>query len=127
LSTQLGPALGQQVIVDNRPGATGNVAGELVAKANRDGYTLMMATVASHGINPALFSKMPYDAVRDFQPITLVATYPLLLAMNPKTGAQNVSELIALAKARPGDIRVASSGNGSPGHLSAEIFRRWRT
>jgi tripartite-type tricarboxylate transporter receptor subunit TctC len=122
IGAKLAEAIGQQVIVDNRPGATGNIAGEIVAKANPDGYTLMMATVASHGINPALFRKMPYDAARDFQPITLVATYPLLLAVNAKSGIQNVKDLIAMAKAKPAEVRVSSSGNGSPGHLSAEIF-----
>lgn len=120
---KLGESLGQQIVVDNRPGATGNVASETVAKAPPDGYTLMMATVASHGINPALFRKVPYDAVRDFQPLSLVATYPLVLAVNPAAGVKTTGQLIDLAKAKPGAIRAASSGNGSPGHLAIEIFK----
>jgi tripartite-type tricarboxylate transporter receptor subunit TctC len=123
IGARLGEALGQQVVIDNRPGATGNMASETVAKANPDGYTLLMATVSSHGINPALFRKVPYDPVKDFQPVTLVATYPLVLAANPAAGARTTRQLIELAKAKPGQIRVASSGNGSPGHLSAEIFK----
>jgi tripartite-type tricarboxylate transporter receptor subunit TctC len=123
IGAKLGDQLKQQIVVDNRAGATGNIAASTVATANPDGYTLMMATVASHGINPALFKKVPYDPVRDFQPVTLVATYPLVLATNPSTGARTTAELIGLSKARPGSIRVASSGNGSPGHLSAEIFK----
>jgi tripartite-type tricarboxylate transporter receptor subunit TctC len=123
VGAKLGEALGQQVVIDNRPGATGNVASETVAKANPDGYTLLMATVASHGINPALFKKVPYDPVKDFQPVTLVATYPLVLAANPAVGVKTTKQLIELAKSKPGQIRVASSGNGSPGHLSAEIFK----
>ncbi len=120
---KLGELLGQQIVIDNRAGATGNMASELVARATPDGYTLMMATVASHGINPSLFRGLRYDPVRDFQPVTLVATYPLLLAINSSLGARSVKELIAMAKAKPGQLRVASSGNGSPGHLSAEIFK----
>ncbi len=123
VGAKLGEALNQQIVVDNRPGATGNVASETVAKANPDGYTLMMATVASHGINPSLFKKVPYDPVKDFQPITLVATYPLVLATNPQAGAKTTRQLIDLAKAKPGQVRVSSSGNGSPGHLSAEVFK----
>jgi tripartite-type tricarboxylate transporter receptor subunit TctC len=88
-----------------------------------DGYTLMMATVASHAINPAVYRKLPFDPIRDFQPITLVATYPLLLTINPTVNARTVKDLIALAKSKPGQLRVASSGSGSPGHLSAEIFK----
>lgn len=122
IGVKLADRLGQQIIVDNRPGATGNLAAEIVAKGTPDGHTLMMATVASHGINPALFRAMPYDAVRDFQPVTLVATYPLLLAINAGTGIRDVRQLIEAAKTKPGALRVASSGNGSPGHLSAEVF-----
>ncbi len=123
VGAKLGEALGQQVVIDNRAGATGNVASETVAKANPDGYTMLMATVASHGINPSLFKRVPYDPVKDFQPVTLVATYPLVLAANPGAGAKTTRQLIDLAKGKPGQIRVSSSGNGSPGHLSAEIFK----
>jgi len=127
LSRQVAQALTlpmkQQIIVDNRPGATGIMAAELTAKAEGDGYTLMMATVATHAINPALFSKVPFDPIRDFMPVSLVAQYPLLLAVNPSLQAKSVKELIDLAQAKPGSIRYSSSGNGSPGHLAAEIFR----
>ena len=120
---RLAAALGQQVVIDNRAGAAGNLASELVAKGTPDGYTLLMATVSSHGINPGLYKKVPYDAVKDYAPVTLVASYPLILAVNPAVPVKNVKDLIALAKAKPGTVRFGSSGNGSPGHLSGEIFK----
>jgi tripartite-type tricarboxylate transporter receptor subunit TctC len=119
----LAPAIKQQIIVDNRPGGTGIVAAETTARANPDGYTIMMATVATHAINPALFSKVPFNASKDFSAVTLVAKYPLLLAINPALPAKSVRDLVELAKAKPGTVRYSSSGNGSPGHLSAEMFR----
>lgn len=119
----LSQSLQQQVIVDNRSGATGNVASEITARANADGYTLMMATVATHAINPAIFSKVPFDPIKDFTAVSLIAQYPLLLASHPGVAAKSVRELIDLARAKPGQIRYSSSGNGSPGHLAAEIFR----
>ncbi len=120
---RLAEALGQQVVIDNRAGAAGNLASELVAKGNPDGYTLLMATVSSHGINPGLYKKVPYDPVKDYAPVTLIASYPLILAVNPGVPVKNVKDLIALAKAQPGAVRFGSSGNGSPGHLSGEIFK----
>lgn len=120
---RLSEVLGQQIVIDNRSGATGSLAAEIVAKSAADGYTLMMATVASHGINPALLKSVRYDAARDFQPVTLVATYPLLLAFNANAGVRSVKDLIAAAKSKPGQLRVSSSGNGSPGHLAAEVFK----
>ncbi|MBM3342121.1 MAG: tripartite tricarboxylate transporter substrate binding protein [Betaproteobacteria bacterium] len=119
----LGLSLQQQVIIDNRSGATGNVASEITARANPDGYTLMMATVATHAINPAIFSKLPFDPIKDFAAVSLIAQYPLLLASHPNVAAKSVRELIDLARAKPGAIRYSSSGSGSPGHLAAEIFR----
>ncbi len=124
IGARLSEALGQQMIVDNRAAAGGSLASELTAKATPDGYTLMMATVASHGINPSLYRSIPYDPVKDFSPVTLVATYPLVLAVNASTvPTKTVKELIDAAKAKPGQFRFASSGNGSPGHLSGEIFK----
>ena len=121
IGARLSDALGQQLIVDNRAAAGGSLASELTAKGTPDGYTLMMATVASHGINPFLYRSIPYDPVRDFSPITLVATYPLVLAVNSSVPAKTVKELIELTRAKP--LRFSSSGNGSPGHLSGEIFK----
>ena len=123
LAPRLSQALGQPVIVENRPGAGGNVAGEATARAAPDGYTLFMTTVASHAINPHLYSKMPYDAIKDFTPVTLAASYPLLLATHPGVPARSVAELLQLARSKPGALIFASSGNGSPGHLSGELFK----
>ena len=123
VGVRLAESLGQQVVIDNRAGAAGNLASELVARGNPDGYTLLMATVSSHGINPGLYKKVPYDPVKDFAPVTLIASYPLILAVNPAVPVKNVKELIALAKGKPGALRFGSSGNGSPGHLSGEIFK----
>ncbi len=123
MGQKLADALGQQVVIDNRAGAAGNLASELVAKGNPDGYTLLMATVSSHGINPGLYKKLPYDPVKDYAPVTLIASYPLILAVHPAVAVKNVKDLIALAKAKPGQVRFGSSGNGSPGHLSGEIFK----
>ena len=123
VGVRLAESLGQQVVIDNRAGAAGNLASELVARGNPDGYTLLMATVSSHGINPGLYKKVPYDPVKDFAPVTLIASYPLILAVNPGVPVKNVKELIALAKGKPGALRFGSSGNGSPGHLSGEIFK----
>ncbi|MCC7483665.1 MAG: tripartite tricarboxylate transporter substrate binding protein [Burkholderiales bacterium] len=124
IATRLSDSLGQQIIVDNRAAAGGTLASELTAKGTPDGYTLMMATVASHGINPFLYRSIPYDPVRDFAPITLVATYPLVLAVNAaQVQARSVKELLDTARARPGQFRFSSSGNGSPGHLSGEILK----
>ncbi len=123
IGQKLADDLGQQVVIDNRAGAAGNLASELVAKATPDGYTLLMATVSSHGINPGLYRKVPYDPVRDYAPVTLIASYPLILAVHPAVPAKNVRDLIGLAKARPGQLTFGSSGNGSPGHLSGELFK----
>ncbi|HVE48544.1 MAG TPA: tripartite tricarboxylate transporter substrate binding protein [Casimicrobiaceae bacterium] len=116
-------AFGQPVVVDNRPGAGGNIGSELVAKAPNDGYTLLMGTVGTHAINASLYSKMPYDHVKDFIPIVLVAGVPNVLVVHPSVPANSVQELIAYGKANPGKLSFASSGSGTSIHLSGELFK----
>jgi tripartite-type tricarboxylate transporter receptor subunit TctC len=120
---KLSETWGQQVIVDNRPGAAGNIGSELVAKAAPDGYTLLMGTVGTHAINPSLYAKMPYDHVKDFVPVILVAGVPNVLVVNPGLPVNSVAELIAYAKANPGKLNFASSGSGTSIHLSGELFK----
>src|SRR5664279_1327449 len=120
---KLSDTLGQPAVVDNRPGAGGNIGAELVAKSPPDGYTLLMGTVGTHAINPALYPKMPYDHIRDFAPVILVAGVPNVLVINPALPAPSVQELIAYAKANPGKLNFASSGNGTSIHLSGELFK----
>ena len=115
--------LGQQVVVENRGGAGGNIGAAAVTRAEPDGYTILMGTVATHALNPALYKKMPYDAVEDFAPISLLALIPNVLVVNPDFPARSVPELIDLLKAHPGEHSYASSGNGTPLHLSGELFK----
>ena len=120
---KLSASLGQQFVVDNKPGAGGNVGTAQVAKAEPDGYTLLMGTVGTHAINASIYPSLPYDPVQDFAPVTLVATVPNVLVVNPEVPANSVAELIALAKEKPGELNFASSGNGSSIHLSGELFK----
>jgi len=117
----------QAVVVENRPGAGGNIGAELVAKSPNDGYTLLMGTVGTHSINAALFAqsgtKMPFDPVKDFVPITLAAGVPNVMVVNSKVPVNTVSEFITYAKARPGQLNMASSGNGTSIHLTGELFK----
>src|SRR5437660_1203037 len=120
---ELTKSWGQQVIIDNRPGAGGNIGADAVAKSAPDGYTLVMGTVGTHGINVSLYKNMPYDAVKDFTPITQVASVPNLLTVNPQVPVKSVKELIDYAKANPDKLTFASSGNGTSIHLSGEMFK----
>jgi tripartite-type tricarboxylate transporter receptor subunit TctC len=120
---KLTEAFGQSVVVDNRPGAAGNIGADLVAKSAADGYTLLMGTVGTHAINPSLYSKMPYDHVKDFVPVVLVAGVPNVLVVNPALPVNSVADLIKLAKDKPGQINFASSGSGTSIHLSGELFK----
>jgi tripartite-type tricarboxylate transporter receptor subunit TctC len=121
---ELQKAWGQTIVIENKPGAGGNTGADLVAKSPADGYTLIMATVGTHAINMSLYAKMPYDAVKDFEPMVLVAGVPNLLVVHPSVNAKTVGELTALAKSQPGKLNVASSGNGTSIHLSAELYKQ---
>lgn len=123
LAQRMGEVLGQSVVVENRPGAAGNLAAEIVATAAPDGYTLFMATLSSQAINPHLYPKLKFDPVKSFEPVALVAKYPLLLVVSPQLQVNSVPELVAYAKANAGKTFFASSGNGSPAHLAGEIFK----
>ena len=123
LAQKLTEQLGQQVIVDNRGGAGGNIGMEFVAKSPADGYTLLFALTAQYAVNPSLYPKLPYDPVRDYAPISLLANAPYLLVVHPTLPAKSVAELVALVKARPGQLSYSSSGNGSGAHLAGEMLR----
>ncbi len=118
LAPRLLEASGITLIVDNRGGGGTVVGAEMAARSPADGYTVFMGTNTSHAINPNLPTKLPYDAVRDFQPVTRLAMVPYMITVHPSLPARNVKELVALAKARPGQLNFASSGNGTPGHLA---------
>lgn len=118
---QISQSLGQRFVVDNRPGAGGNIGMQLAATSDPDGYTVVVGTTA-HAINMTLFKDLSYDTVKDFEPIALLTEVPLMLVVNPSVKAQTVAELIALAKREPGSLDVASSGNGQSTHLAAELF-----
>ena len=123
ISQKLTEEFGQTVLVDNRTGAGGNIGTELVARAAPDGYTLLAAGIGTLAINPSLYPRLPYDPIKDFQPITLSAKMPNMLAVNPALPVKSVRDLIALAKARPGALNYGSAGSGSNPHILAEYFK----
>jgi tripartite-type tricarboxylate transporter receptor subunit TctC len=123
LAQKLSEAWKQQVVVENRPGAGGNIGTELAARAAPDGYTLLLGHTGTLAINPGLYPKLGYDTQRDFVPISLLASAPLVLVVNPGTPIRSVGDIVALAKARPGELNYASSGNGTGSHLSGELLQ----
>jgi tripartite-type tricarboxylate transporter receptor subunit TctC len=123
LQPRLSEYLGQSVVIDNRPGATGTVAAGFVAKSPPDGYTIMMGHVAVNAIAPSLFAKLPYDAGRDFAPVTLAAAVPHIVTVHPSLPVASIKQLVALAKSRPGELSFPSAGNGSTPHLAGELFK----
>jgi tripartite-type tricarboxylate transporter receptor subunit TctC len=124
LAAALGESLGQQMVIDNRPGAAGTLGVGIAARSNPDGYTLLMTDVPSHAISASLYKSLPYDPLKDIEPIALPSRSPLMLVVNPKLGVKTIPQLIELAKAKPGQVSFASSGPGSITHLAAERFAR---
>ena len=122
VANQLGPILGQQIVVENRGGANGMIGADAVAKAAPDGYTLMFQSVTSHAINPTMYSKTPYSTEKDMIPLAVIAQVPMLLVANPNLAAKNIAELIALAKKEPDTLSYASFGNGSASHLAGALL-----
>ena len=123
IGQKLTEALGQAIVIDDKPGAGGIIGSEAAAKAPPDGYTLIMSNAGAHTVNPSLYAKLPYDPIKDFAPVTLVALAPNILIVHPTLPVRNVKELIALAKAKPGELTFGSGGNGSTAHLSGEMFK----
>ncbi len=120
---KIGASMGQSVVVDNRPGAGGNIGMELVAKAAADGYTLALAPAGNLTVNPSLYRNVPYDVGKDFAPITVLAAVPNVLVVQPTVPAKTVAELVKYAKAHPGELNFSSPGNGSGAHLGGELFK----
>lgn len=124
VSNKLNAVLGQPVIVENRPGAAGNIGTEVVAKSKPDGYTLLVGLMNTHVVNQALYKNMPFDGVEDFTPIAMLAAVISTMAIHPSVPAKNVKEFIAVARSRPGQLAYASAGTGSSTHLNAEVFEK---
>jgi len=120
---RLSETLGQQFVVENRAGAGGNVGTEVAARAEPDGYTIMMGTIGTHSINPSIYSKLPYDPVKDFAPVSLVAMVANIVVVHPSVEAKTIQELVAYAKKNPGKLNFGTPGNGTSGHLSGELFK----
>jgi tripartite-type tricarboxylate transporter receptor subunit TctC len=123
IGNKLGPALGTTVVVDNKPGAGGNIGSDFVAKAAPDGYTILGGTISSHAINVSLYPSIPYDPIKSFQPVTLIGTLPNVLVVNASSPYQTLKDVIGAAKAKPGALTFGSSGNGTSQHLSGELFQ----
>ena len=123
LAQQLSPAWGHQIIVDNRPGAAGNLAGDLTAKANSDGYTILLGSIGELAVNVSLFKSMPYDPIRDFSHIAMGVRVPNILVVHPSVPARDVRELVEYSKKQPQGLTFASPGNGSIGHLTGELLK----
>ncbi len=120
---RLSDSMGQQVVIDNRPGAGGTIGTEIVAKSQGDGYTLLLGPT-SHAINPSVYSRLPYDTLKDFAPVSTVASATIVLVVHPSLPAATVKELVAYAKSKPGQLAVGSSGNGTVFHLAGELFKQ---
>ena len=123
IGAKLSDALGQPVVISNRAGAGGIVAAAAVAKSDPDGYTLLLNTIATHGIGPHIYANLPYDPVKDFSPVGLIVKLPLIMAVNSEVPARSVEDVIALAKARPGELSFCSAGSGGAPHLAGELFK----
>jgi tripartite-type tricarboxylate transporter receptor subunit TctC len=123
VANQLSVSLGQPIVIDARPGAGGVLGTEVAARSAPDGYTLFMGNNSTHGSNPAVYAKLPYDAVKDFAPISFVASVPYVLVVDPALPVKSVQELIVYAKARPGKLNYASAGNGSTHHFCGELLK----
>jgi len=124
IGAKLTEAWKQQVVVESRPGGAGNIAMDAVQRARPDGYTLILGHVGTLAVNPAMFPKLPYDPIKGFVPVTMIATVPSLLVVNPNVAAKDFKEFIALAKAKPGTLYYGSAGNGSSGHLAMEYLKQ---
>ena len=123
IAQRLSEMWGQAVVVENKPGAGGNIGADFVAKSPPDGYTILLGALSTHAVNPNLYAKMPYDAVKDFAPITLIAITPNVLVVNAATPVNNVKEFIAWTRANPGKLAFGSGSNGSAGHLAGELYK----
>jgi tripartite-type tricarboxylate transporter receptor subunit TctC len=123
VGAKLADALGQPVVISNRGGAGGTIAAAAVAKSDPDGYTLLLNTITTHGIGPHLYANLPYDPIKDFAPVILIAKLPLIMAVSADLPARSVNDVITLAKAKPGQLAFASAGNGSAPHLTGELFK----
>src|SRR5215510_14017213 len=124
IGSKLTEAWKQQVVVESRPGGAGNIAMEAVQRAKPDGYTLILGHIGTLAVNPAMFAKLPYDPIKGFVPVTLLATVPSLLVVNPSVPAKDFKEFVALAKAKPNTLNYGSAGNGSSGHLAMEYLKQ---